>query len=284
MRCAIFTRGLSPRSDYDWSSSPQDKLNVYLGGNGIVTSRNESGTFTVYFESEGSSVTKDFIQREIRIGLFINDITEAKAKGLVAWGLEHWGTFVNEFVPFCNDFGQDSWTINNEAIEQFVDNTIEIPLTGVQFTYRYKNANTPANRNILLENMREFDFFPTSGLKLIVDASAISGTEKMQTVCSQVERYLAKDASFEEWIIPKPKRSLVEFVKKVWSHRKSWCNNTTLKRIVEKHTVEITELQNQITEITMEWDRIRKELETKILSQQEQIEALKTQNNTPSST
>lgn len=209
MQFAIYTSGHSPDSDYQWSSPSLKMLGSSLAdlvSVGIVVYRNDEGLFSVYMHSENSKAV-DYRGRGIRIGLLITGCEEEKMKGLVTWRITHWDQCAPVFQDFCTDFGTDGWTIDSEAIERFVQDIADIPPSEVIFEKRYENANTEENRLRLLEEIQHFDFSPATGLKLIVDASILSGTERLQFVRSEVERYLAKDAYLREWAFPKEKPS-----------------------------------------------------------------------------
>jgi hypothetical protein len=192
MQYSLYTRGRE--IDYKWSSPPDLNWQEYLK-NGVLAYRRIDGTFSVYLNSEAIE-KEDIARRNIRIGVLITGCSEAKAKGLVVWALEHWDKFADTFTPFVNDFGADEWTDNRTAVEHWVNSVTEIAAAGIPFDKRYENGNTAESRKALIADLKKFDFSPKAGFKLAADGDLMTGSN-LKILQSQVERYLSKDKTLK---------------------------------------------------------------------------------------
>ena len=189
MRYKIYARGKTV--DYRWSAAPDFNFHDYLGGNGIIVARTNTGTYTVYLVSEPSAIT-DFLKRPTRIGVLANECSEQKAKGVAVWALKHWDGFCEEFERFVKDFGSDEWEADDTALEKFFAGIPEINTTGATLERRSENGNTPENRKNLAEEMEKFDFSQTAGFKLTVDGELMTGG-KLKKLHNEAQRYLSGD-------------------------------------------------------------------------------------------
>ena len=202
MQYKIYTRGKTV--DYKWSAAPDYEFHEYLGGNGIVVARANTGTYTVYLVSEPSSAT-DSQGRRMRICVLITECTEWKAKGIAVWALENWNGFCTTFERFVKDFGFDAWEADTEALEKFFNEIPGIDTTGATLIRRSENGNTPENRKVLADEIKNFDFSQTAGFKLAVDGALMTGG-KLKTLQEQVQRYLTGDGSLRHFKDDLPKQ------------------------------------------------------------------------------
>ena len=153
------------------------------------------GTYTIYLVSSPTE-TKDYQGRKISIAVLVSSCAEEKAKGLVAWTLEHWDNFVDTFTSFVIDFEKDEWTANDDAIKDWVDQIQEIAKTKNAFEYRTHNGNTAENRHNLFAELHKFDCKPKSAFKLVVSDELMTGG-KLETLKSEVDRYLSGEGTSE---------------------------------------------------------------------------------------
>ncbi|MDR2438170.1 MAG: hypothetical protein LBE12_02210 [Planctomycetaceae bacterium] len=204
MNYSIYTRGKN--NDYRWSLPSDEQISEYINGYGLAVFRNTNETFSVYLVSE-SSDQLDYQQRPIGIGVLFSGCTESKAKGLAVWGLEHFGNYATELSKCVTNFGQDEWEVDTKAIEHFLEDITEIPVTDHRLTICYEDIETSANRTVLAEEIRNSDWTLRPGFKLLVDNGLLSG-EKLEIVRQQVDQYLFKSAVRREWSVKQPPKSL----------------------------------------------------------------------------
>ncbi|MDR0327800.1 MAG: hypothetical protein LBI05_05845 [Planctomycetaceae bacterium] len=190
MQYSIYTRGYN--TDYSWKNSkPELNFQEYLGANGLLVARRIDGTFTAYLVSS-PTVKTDYMSRNISIAVLVGGCTEAKAKGLAVWALEHWGNFGDTFSTFVDDFGKDGWTVNDSAIEQWIDSITDIPATAAPFENRFAgDSNETSSRKQLIAELKQFRFNPKAGIKLVVDGGLLPGPP-FEDIQYAVDRYLYK--------------------------------------------------------------------------------------------
>ncbi|MDR2754347.1 MAG: hypothetical protein LBC20_01450 [Planctomycetaceae bacterium] len=206
MKYSVYTRGKN--DDYKWNLPSDEQISEYLNGYGFAVFRSADGTFSVYLVSE-SSDKLDYQQRPISIGVLFSGCAESQAKGLTVWALEHFGNYATELSKCVTNFGQDEWEMNTKVIEHFVNHITEIPVTDHLLAIRYEDVETLANRKVLAEEIRNFDWTLQPGFKLLVDCGLLSG-EKLEIVRRQVDQYLFKGAVRREWSVKQPPKSLQE--------------------------------------------------------------------------
>ena len=127
------------------------------------------------------------------IAVFVSGCTEAKAKGLAIWALEHWDNSGDTLSTFVNDFGENGWTVNEPGIGQWIDSVAEIPATATLFEDRLEDdSNTTKSRNQLIAELKQFGFKQKAGIKLVVDGGLMTG-QRFKDIQYAVDRYLFKD-------------------------------------------------------------------------------------------
>ena len=190
MQYSIYTRGFN--TDYCWKHlEPRVRIQDYLNANGVLVARDPEGKFDVYLCSPPTE-KKDYMGRKISIAVFVSGCTEAKAKGLAGWALEHWNNSADTFSTFVDDFGKDEWTANNSVLKQWVDNVAEVAATDIPFGNRLGNGNTDESRKELITELRQFKFNQKAGFKLVVDGGLMTG-QRFKDIQYDVDRYLYKD-------------------------------------------------------------------------------------------
>jgi len=193
MKYYVYCRGKNV--DYKWDPAPEYVLQNYLGDNGFVVFRHDTGDYDVYLVSEPSEAV-DFRGRRISIGVLVTGCAPAKAKGIAKWALDNWNAYGRQFAEFVADLGSDDWKPDSAKLGNFFERIPELPATGREFGQRTVNGNTAETRRALAADLAACDFTPRAGFKLVADGGLMTG-ENLRKIKESVQRYLTGGGNLE---------------------------------------------------------------------------------------
>ncbi|MDR0704517.1 MAG: hypothetical protein LBF88_05960 [Planctomycetaceae bacterium] len=185
----------------------------------IALHKRTDNTFGV---SIGCIPTKqtDNANRNIRVYLTFNGLTEEKSRDILLFYLEGWNQWAETTEPFLQAFhwnrksteqDEREWDVDFQIIRNMIENIPHVESSDKRLSDRWEQNNNSINRRKLLDLLQTHTFSASSGFKVVVTGPAPS-QDSYNLLQEEVDRYLwtggrnekLKDTKLETLPDPEP--------------------------------------------------------------------------------
>ncbi|MDR2117718.1 MAG: hypothetical protein LBP87_15175 [Planctomycetaceae bacterium] len=149
---------------------------------------------------------KDNADRNIRIYLTFNRLTEEKSRDMLLFYLERWNQWEEATEPFLQAFqwnrkssshDEREWDVDFQIIRNIITDIPHVEYSDKRLSDRWELSNNSINRSKLINSLQTHTFSKSFGFKVVVTGPAPS-QDSYEQLRREVDRYLWTGGQNEE--------------------------------------------------------------------------------------